>query len=315
MIRLLYRSLIELHPAPFRDRFGDEMMWIFDEVPENGRLRLLADGVISLIRQWLFHTRLWNFAVGALMSLLMLITFVNSFKVIIGTVQSYRFDSAALADQRIICVYTPPYYDPHAKEGYRLLVLSDGTSYQNWLSAVMMLDQLIRSKTLPPIVSVWAETPPVVGGSEPNRDSEFFAEDLLPWLHDRLNITSDPQRTIIGSTGPAPAAVFAAMQRPDLFGNVLSQSQSLWEWHDEATWESLTSQYEFDPKFSVHFFIEATVPEDNTTDGAASLEANGHFPEVLKGRGYRVIQDEVGGSGEPVNWKETLPQGLVALVR
>jgi enterochelin esterase-like enzyme len=50
-----------------------------------------------------------------------------------------------------------------------------------------------------------------------------LSKELLPWIHGRWNVTRDPQKTIAGgySAGGAPAA-FVAMQRPDLFGKVLS---------------------------------------------------------------------------------------------
>jgi hypothetical protein len=57
MTRVLYRLLIYLHPARFRRRFGDEMLWIFDE--RNGNRELLADILLSLFRQWFLRTRLW----------------------------------------------------------------------------------------------------------------------------------------------------------------------------------------------------------------------------------------------------------------
>lgn len=318
MTRLLYRCLILLHPSWFKDQFGDEMLCIFDESPQRETLPLLGDGLVSLIRQWLLRSRVWKFAAGAFLSGLLIVCFGYSLEVPIGKVQSYRLESAVLGSARTICVYTPPNYDQRAKSGYRLLVLSDGLSYQNWLSAVTMLDGLIRSQMLPPIVSVWIDDPPDARASDPERNStsvSFLADELLPWLQERLNVTRDPQKTIVGSTSEGAAAAFAAMQRPDLFGNVLSQSSSFWDWHDDAKWEFSTSQYEVDPKLSVHFFVEARLPEEASADGAALLAANGHFPDVLKSKGYRVTYDEVGATSEPVHWQETLPQGLMALVR
>jgi hypothetical protein len=48
--RVAYRLLLRLHPAPFRDEFGSEMLWIFDEDREHGSY-LILDGVLSLLRQ------------------------------------------------------------------------------------------------------------------------------------------------------------------------------------------------------------------------------------------------------------------------
>jgi Ca2+-binding EF-hand superfamily protein len=50
MTRRVYILLLRLHPGAFRQRFGDEMLGIFDESPEKSSL--MADGVRSLFRQW-----------------------------------------------------------------------------------------------------------------------------------------------------------------------------------------------------------------------------------------------------------------------
>lgn len=72
MKRSLYRVLVALHPRRFRERFGDEMLWIFDQsVPERGT-RLFGDCVVSLLRQWLLRSGLWKLASGAAISVLLL---------------------------------------------------------------------------------------------------------------------------------------------------------------------------------------------------------------------------------------------------
>jgi len=55
MLRWLYIQLIWLHPAPFRWRFGDQMLDIFDGARRRAQLRYLADAVASLGRQWLLR--------------------------------------------------------------------------------------------------------------------------------------------------------------------------------------------------------------------------------------------------------------------
>ncbi|WP_353069666.1 hypothetical protein RBB75_04280 [Tunturibacter empetritectus] len=53
-IRLFYRALLHLHPYSFRDRFGEEMLWIFDEQTREGRsFQLLFDVMRSLFVQHL----------------------------------------------------------------------------------------------------------------------------------------------------------------------------------------------------------------------------------------------------------------------
>ena len=55
MFRLFYIGLIPLHPRPFRQRFGDEMLWIFDQMAARGSGRLFADAFVSLWRQWVLR--------------------------------------------------------------------------------------------------------------------------------------------------------------------------------------------------------------------------------------------------------------------
>jgi hypothetical protein len=53
MFRFFYNVLLRLHPARFRQRFGQEMLWIFDQAAAQGRTTpLFADALLSLWRQW-----------------------------------------------------------------------------------------------------------------------------------------------------------------------------------------------------------------------------------------------------------------------
>jgi len=71
MSRAVYRGLLRLHPAFFRERFAGEMLWIFDQtVGAEGAAALLADGLLSLIRQWLIRRMTWKVAAAVAGALL-----------------------------------------------------------------------------------------------------------------------------------------------------------------------------------------------------------------------------------------------------
>jgi hypothetical protein len=58
--------MIWLHPPAFRRRFGDEMLWIFEEAAkEMGATPFLADGLASLGRQWAMNPAVWKVPVIA----------------------------------------------------------------------------------------------------------------------------------------------------------------------------------------------------------------------------------------------------------
>jgi hypothetical protein len=78
MNRALYRCLISLHPRAFRERFGDEMLCVFDEATHTGATPFVADAFASLARQWLFRSGIWKMAVGAAFSAIFLCSWAYS---------------------------------------------------------------------------------------------------------------------------------------------------------------------------------------------------------------------------------------------
>jgi hypothetical protein len=74
MMRSLYRSVLLLHPPDFRRQFAGEMLWIFDEASASeGAIKLLGDGVLSLIRQWMLGSGAWKLVAGALLAIMQLL--------------------------------------------------------------------------------------------------------------------------------------------------------------------------------------------------------------------------------------------------
>lgn len=56
MTRWLYGLLLRCHPRPFRPKFTEEMLWIFDQERSARRsLGLLLDAVVSFGRQWVLR--------------------------------------------------------------------------------------------------------------------------------------------------------------------------------------------------------------------------------------------------------------------
>ena len=66
MLRFIYKGLLGMHPPAFRKRFAEEMESIFEQVTErSARVKLLADGFLSLLRQWSLRPEFWHeFASG-----------------------------------------------------------------------------------------------------------------------------------------------------------------------------------------------------------------------------------------------------------
>ena len=61
MLRSLYCCLLRLHPHGFRQRFAEEMLSIFDQAErKKAALSLIADGFLSLVRQWILRPEFWH---------------------------------------------------------------------------------------------------------------------------------------------------------------------------------------------------------------------------------------------------------------
>jgi len=59
--RSLYRFLLRMHPAGFREHYEEQMLWIFDEsVESRGTASLLLDALVSLVRQWVLRSVYWR---------------------------------------------------------------------------------------------------------------------------------------------------------------------------------------------------------------------------------------------------------------
>lgn len=50
--RRIYQLLLRMHPRAFRERFADEMLWLFDEtLGDAGLFKLYTDAAYSLVKQ------------------------------------------------------------------------------------------------------------------------------------------------------------------------------------------------------------------------------------------------------------------------
>jgi len=234
------------------------------------------------------------------------------------------FDSA-YARTRRVWIYTPAGYDPAAARPYPLLVAFDGAEYQDTMPLPLILDTLARRALAPAFVAVLIDDG---GGAERIADLgnamrmvTFLERQLLPWVRRSWRVTTDPSRVVItGSSAGGLAAAFVALQRPELFGNVLAQSGAFWrgsEASNDAPYEWLTAFVSREPRAAVRFWMDVGAGEDHPTLGGRGpnfLGANRRLRDALLAKGYDVTYTEVpGGQHAPQYWMLRLPDGIVGL--
>jgi enterochelin esterase family protein len=256
-----------------------------------------------------------------------------------GKLEKLPFKSRILNNEREVWVYTPPGYST-TKNKYNLLVRL-GTEIAD-IPIPTIVNNLIGKGKLPPTVVV------LVGNAEGARIkeywnneqfAEFFSRELIPWVRQNYRVTAKAKNTIIaGSSLGGGTAIYLAIQHPEIFGNVISQSggymnrqhpedtqrprlreELMEENFPESEW--LTRQLVVRPKMPLRFYLEVGLMEDVVWRVEppryaypSLLLAARHLRDVLQAKGYEVFYHEFNGSHEPMGRRGTFADGLLTLM-
>lgn len=248
-----------------------------------------------------------------------------------GSLQTLRFASRRMGNERDVTVYVPAGHD--GRKELPLLLLFDQDAYLSRVPTPTLLDNLINAGRIPPLMAVLIANPTRNSRSfELPCNAEFadaMANELLPWLKQRhAFVTSDPARTVVaGSSFGGLASTWLALRHPQRFGNVLSLSGSYWwaparppgqvagDLADASEGEWLTGQLAVAPPAKTRYFLSAGLLERSApADGPGILETNRHLRDVLKARGSAVVYREFAGGHDYISWRSELAEGLIALL-
>lgn len=148
--------------------------------------------------------------------------------------------------------------------------------------------------------------------------ADFVSNELVPWIRAKWHVATDPNKAILcGYSAGGLGAAYVAWKRPDLFGNVLSQSGAFWRGNEGGMndLEWLTQQFKNAPKLNLRFYLEVGALETGkTAGGPIFIEANRRFRDALQAKGYDVRYVEVAGAKYvPAHWRLELADGLIYL--
>ena len=245
-----------------------------------------------------------------------------------GSMEERQIESSVLTNEplRKVWIYAPAGYDRGGATSYGAVIFMDGEDYRGPIGAATILDNLVAAKRIPPLVGVFIEHGSAASAAQDLDNHgifvDFLAKELIPWLRQQWHVTSDPSRVILcGASRGGLGAAFAAYRRPDLFGNVLSESGAFWRGDEGANepHEWLTKQFQNSPKLPIRFFFsvgtwETIQSPTNTGRGDPTfIAANRHLWSALQSKGYVVEQHETPGGHDPLHWRSVLPDGLIFL--
>jgi enterochelin esterase-like enzyme len=247
-----------------------------------------------------------------------------------GQVAHHSLKSERLKNERTVSVYTPAGYRASG-EPNALMIVFDGSAYLSAVPTPTILDNLIAASRIPPTVGIFIDNPDQATRTReltPNPDfPEFLVSEMLPWVHARYNVTTDPRLTVVGgSSYGGLAATYAALRHPEVFGNVLCQSGDF-SWAPDhihtmgkladATTETGWFAKEFvkSPRLPIRFHMDAGVFEvDQVGTGGNVLETSRHMRDVLLAKGYEVHYQQFVGGHDYLSWRGTFADGLIALI-
>lgn len=218
------------------------------------------------------------------------------------------------ADQRRLWLYTPAVTPPTSLPA---LLVFDGRIYKDLLCLPQILDYLIETGAIPPIVALMVDN---VDRSELHCQpayAAFIAEQVIPWLCANAPVTSDPAQTVVlGSSSGGLGALYLASQYGHIVGTVCAQSGWFrWMPEGDPAHHWLARQLASVPTLPLRVLLQVgNLETAQMADGGPSqLTANRHMRDTLAGRVAALAYQEYSGGHDTSSLEAPLAQGLVAL--
>lgn len=220
--------------------------------------------------------------------------------------QDMRISSEILGYDVQYRVYLPQDYE--SSDALPVLFLTDGPGYISRGRVPQVLDKLISSSRIKPVVAVFVdprdpENPKINRRNEQflcNRDYlDFYVSEFIPAIENDYAVGRHrDKRSVMGlSFGATNAACFAILGH-DWFSGIGMQSPAN---HPLPT---LLPAFEASPKLPLRMFLSTGNPDDNT-------RANRKFRNVLRNKGYDLKYVEVRKGHDWDNWRPLVDDVLL----
>lgn len=146
-----------------------------------------------------------------------------------------RLEEARGPGGRRVWLHVPPRATagPPPSEGLPVAVVLDGDVWTSTQDLPTTVDNLAAEGALPATVLLLVDsgdrTTRWADHDDPRGIADHVADELLPWVRERLPVTTDPARTaVVGQSLGGLSALRTAVRRPETVGAAVSQSASLW---------------------------------------------------------------------------------------
>jgi len=206
-----------------------------------------------------------------------------------GTQETKSILSTLLNGTYQLKIYLPPGYNPNSSTSYPSVYFQDGFEYLNLANAVNVIDNLIDSNKIAPLIAVFVKPNnrnSEYGGDLREEYQSFFIEELVPFIDSAYNtITESSSRLVMGPSLGGNISALISYNNADVFANCGIHSGALWVNNNEA----------------INLIINGPVKDVKWSSIWGSYE--GTIKSTM-----RMMRDELISKGYEFDWLE-LPEG------
>ncbi|MDJ0837460.1 MAG: alpha/beta hydrolase-fold protein [Acidobacteriota bacterium] len=230
-----------------------------------------------------------------------------------GSMTSLTASSKIMGYDVACKVYTPAGYTDKGDDGLHVIYVTDGQDYAHNAmgSMVIVLDNLIAEKKIPPVIAVFID-PRNVKSKDNRRETEyakdyvsyarFIAEELVPSIDGAYRTIETPKgRMIMGTSLGGIFTSYMGIAHADTFALIATHSPAMWL--GKPVVELYRSRKATDTR---HFILTGTIGD--------VLESARELGGILKEKGYTHKLLEVNDGHSWGNWRAHLDDTLIYLL-
>lgn len=217
------------------------------------------------------------------------------------TIKNQKYYSNHLGFEMNYHIYLPFDYDKGSTN--YILYAMDGIDYLNFGKINLILDYMIHNVEIPNLVAVLVD--PHDRNTEYTIHEPYYnyvLKELMPYVENKYMDTAESiARSAIGVSWGGLTSVYLAVNAPDKFNGILSQSGSFWpkDWLIFDMIKKTETNH-------IKFVLQTGTIQDTE-------EMNDSMVMLLKSKGYSVDYMKYAESHSWGNWKGHLNEGLKQL--
>jgi predicted alpha/beta superfamily hydrolase len=254
----------------------------------------------------------------------------------VGTIEKHPAFASRFVAPREVQVYLPAGYETEMTRRYPVLYLQDGQNVFDPASVGKewefdeTADALIDSGRIEPLILVAVANTPArrdeytptnvelklpdgavsKGGGRSDLYARFLIEELKPFIDETYRTRPESASTAVGGSSLGGlVSVWLGLEHPDVFGNVLAVSPTVW-WDNFVT---LTKVAALPRKVPVRIWVDiGSLEGDNAVSGARRLR------DALEKKGWKLGSDleyleQEGGQHDEISWGSRVEEMLLFL--